>query len=59
MKHYLGANLFADGCFLLNSLVEFSAQASTMSNQVTEFFHKALEERGMIRSGENDKKGEA
>jgi len=38
MRHYLGADLFAGGCFLLNALVEFSGQSSTMSNRVLEGF---------------------
>ena len=61
MKHYLGADLFAGGCFLLNSLVEFSGQSSTMSSRVLEGFksfsellRRWLEEaqqRGMLKDG--------
>jgi TetR/AcrR family transcriptional regulator, transcriptional repressor for nem operon len=38
LKHYLGADLFAGGCFLLNSLVELSGQSSTMNARVLEGF---------------------
>ena len=63
MKHYLGADLFAGGCFLLNSLVELSGQSSTMSNRVLEGFKsfsellrlwlKEAEQKGMLRDGLN------
>jgi TetR/AcrR family transcriptional regulator, transcriptional repressor for nem operon len=38
MRHYLGADLFAGGCFLINSLVELSGQSATMSDRVIEGF---------------------
>lgn len=61
MKNYLGADLFAGGCFLLNSLVELSGQSSPMSGRVLEGFRKfsdllcrwlgEAECRGMLREG--------
>ena len=62
-KDYLGAGVFEGGCFLLNSLVEFSGQSSTMSDHVlrgfksfTELLRRWLEEaeqKGMLREGLN------
>lgn len=63
MKNYLGAGVFEGGCFLLNSLVDFSGQSSTMSNQVLEGFQafsqllrlwlEEAEQKGMLRDGLN------
>jgi TetR/AcrR family transcriptional regulator, transcriptional repressor for nem operon len=63
MKHYLGADLFAGGCFLLNSLVEFSGQSSTMSSRILEGFKsfsnllrlwlEEAEQQRMLRGGLN------
>lgn len=61
MKNYVGADLFAGGCFLLNSLVELSGQSSPMSGRVLEGFRKfsnllcrwlgEAECKGMLREG--------
>jgi TetR/AcrR family transcriptional regulator, transcriptional repressor for nem operon len=63
MKRYLGADLFAGGCFLLNSLVEFSGQSSTMSNRILQGFKgfskllrswlKEAEQQGILKDGLN------
>jgi len=63
MKNYLGADLFAGGCFLLNSLAEFSGQSSIMSERVLKGFKRfsdllcvwlgEAECRGMLRDGLN------
>jgi TetR/AcrR family transcriptional repressor of nem operon len=63
MKNYLGAGVFEGGCFLLNSLVEFSGQSSTMSSHVLKGFQsfsellrswlEEAEQRGMLRDGLN------
>lgn len=61
MKNYLGADLFAGGCFLLNSLAELSGQSSAMSAKVLEGFRKfsdllcrwlgEAECKGMLKDG--------
>jgi TetR/AcrR family transcriptional regulator, transcriptional repressor for nem operon len=38
MKNYLGAGVFAGGCFLFNSLVELAGQSPAMSNHVLQGF---------------------
>ena len=63
MKNYLGADLFAGGCFLLNSLAELAGQSSTMSSRVLEGFKKfsgllcrwlrEAECKGMLKDGLN------
>lgn len=40
MRDYLGAEVFEGGCFLFNSLVEFSRQSSAMSNHILEGFKR-------------------
>jgi TetR/AcrR family transcriptional repressor of nem operon len=61
MKYYLGGGVFEGGCILLNSLVEFSGQSSTMSTHVLKGFKgfsellrrwlEEAEEKGILKEG--------
>ena len=63
LKDYLGGDIFAGGCFLCNSLVDFAGQSPTMSNHVLKGFQafaallrlwlEEAEQRGMLREGLN------
>ena len=61
MRHYLGGEVFAGGCFFLNMLVELSGQSERMSRRILKGFVQLsrllqrwledAERRGLIRKG--------
>jgi TetR/AcrR family transcriptional repressor of nem operon len=61
LKNYLGAGVFAGGCFLLNALVDLAGQAPTMSQHVLEGFFgfaelvshwlEEADQQGLLRDG--------
>lgn len=61
MRDYLGGGVFEGGCFLFNSLVEFSRQSSAMNRHILQGFKgfrnllrswlQEAEERGMLQDG--------
>ncbi|MEW6388564.1 MAG: TetR/AcrR family transcriptional regulator [Thermodesulfobacteriota bacterium] len=63
LKNYLGAGVFAGGCFLCNSLVDLAGQSPAMSNHVLKGFQafsallrqwlEEAEQKGMLRDGLN------
>ena len=63
MQNYLGGNVFAGGCFFLNSLVDFAGQSSDMSKQILDGFYnlsrvfesslKEADQKGMLKLGMN------
>ncbi|MFW6126702.1 MAG: TetR/AcrR family transcriptional regulator [Thermodesulfobacteriota bacterium] len=63
MKNYLGAGIFAGGCFLLNSLADLAGQAPTMSQHLLEGFQgfsrmlrrwlEEAAEQGLLKEGLN------
>ena len=63
LKNYLGSGTFEGGCLLLNSLVDLTGQAPTMSRQVLEGFQgfsallcqwlEEAEQQGMLKEGLN------
>ncbi len=63
LKNYLGAEVFAGGCFLLNSLVDLAGQAPAMSRHVLDGFYRFKEllrgwlqeadGQGLLREGLN------
>ncbi len=63
LKNYLGAGVFAGGCFLVNSLVDLAGQAPTMSQQVLKGFYgftellcgwlKEADRQGLLKDGLN------
>ena len=63
LKNYLGAGIFAGGCFLLNSLVELAGQSPAMSRHVLQGFEafsgllrrwtEEAESQGRLKDGLN------
>jgi TetR/AcrR family transcriptional regulator, transcriptional repressor for nem operon len=63
MQNYLGANVFAGGCFFLNALVDFAGQAPDMNRMVLKGFHnfsrviesclKEADQTDMLKPGMN------
>jgi len=63
LEHYLGADVFQGGCFLLNALVDLSGQSPAMARQVLQGFRgfvallrlwlEEAERQGLLREGLN------
>lgn len=63
LKNYLGAGVFAGGCFLLNALVDLAGQSPSMTNHVLQGFQnfaallrawlEEAAEQGRLRDGLN------